>query len=218
MAVKYLKVDILKARKMWYMLLLPLLIFVFLAGKNATSGLFGLAYCLFISIVVSTYPANSEIKGERGFLQMLPAKPGADIKGHFLFAAAITFAYAALAVVIIAVSKRINPGLQVFEIGGVNVGGLYLAVIGVALLFSAVEVTILSVFRYKSVQVQQLMRIVPAFIFFFAMSRISDLAEEVRLPNLSFEFGTGSILVFLCCIVIFTVLMEVSARVSARQN
>ena len=219
MALKFLKIDLIRVKKFWYVLFLPLFILFFFLGKDShTPALFGLCYCLFIGMIFSSFPANSEVKGERGFLQMLPAKPGSDIKGHFLFAAFCIALFTVISCIILTVVKLIRPGFDLFEISGRDMSGFYPIAIGFALLVAGIELLLLTIFRYKSLQVQQLLRIIPAFIFFFGMSSVSDRAQEMRLPELSYGLGKGCMALFIACIVIFVVLAEVSSRITAAKE
>jgi len=218
MALKFLKIDLIRVKRFWYMLLICFAVLALLGKRNGMPGLFGLGYCLFIGIIMSTFPANLESGNERGFLQMLPAKPGEDIKGHFLFAAVCTLVFTVIAFVLIAAARAINPSLPLFNIEGVSISGLYPVLIGLALVFSGIELLLLTVFRYKSVQMQQLLRLIPAFVFFFGANLISDRTQEMRIPDLSFGMKPLYIAILTGCIIVFIALAEISARISTRRK
>lgn len=218
MGIKFLKIDILKTQKLWYMLLLPLFILLFFQKGSTTPAIFGLGYSLFIGLVMATTPANSEVKGERGFLQMLPAKPGEDILGHFLFGAVCIILYGLLSLVVILIARIINPELAVFSVGGKDITGFYPVMFGIALFIAGVEIMILTVFRYKSLQVQQLLRIIPGFIFFFGMMQVSNRAEAMQLPDHSFGMGPGVIAFLAVSIVLFVLMAKISAFAASKRG
>ncbi|MBR1820087.1 MAG: ABC-2 transporter permease [Clostridia bacterium] len=212
--LKFARVDLIKTWKFFYILFFPMLTVLLLARDPKLPAMFGVAYCLFVSIVLAAMPFNTEDRSESGFLQLLPAKPGEQILGHFLFGLGANLAGFALGLISAAVAHAIVPSAALFSIDGAAVTGFYPALLGVALLITGLEALLLTVFRFQSVHAQQLMRIAPAFVFFFAMNSLAvDSGAAGRNMLLALGGGAG-FAALAACLLAFLALAGIAAGIS----
>lgn len=212
-------VDFLKVRRFAFVILFPALGAVLMIMDPSASGLFAVMYSLFGGIILSSFPYNMESEDEKGFLQMLPSRPGELVLGHFLFAALTVTVFFVLGLAAILVAHWFVPALDIRTLDGMDISGVYLMLLGVGLVVAGIQNLLMTVFRFENVHLMQLMRIVPAFVFFFALNSAGDaLAEqEGGLQRMALAGGAGWI-VLLLCLVVFVLLALAAAAISRRTN
>ncbi|MBE5997161.1 MAG: hypothetical protein E7240_07415 [Lachnospiraceae bacterium] len=167
---KFLKVDFIKMKSLWIALLFPILSVVLLVTDDTPRVLFGAAYCLFAGIIYATFPFTGENPQENGFLMMLPSKPGDDIKGHYLFGFLSVTSALILGLLSVLIAGLFNRSVR----ESVIPAGALLALYGLALVFVGIEELLLTICRYESMRALQLIRIIPAFVYFFGISAVTD--------------------------------------------
>lgn len=216
--IKFARIDWLRIKKhMWYFFLC--LIGTGMVARDAdTSAFFGLVYSLFVSIVLATLPFSTEKREDRGFMRMLPAKAGEEVAGHFLFSFLIVLAGFLIGIFGIFLVCRIIPGRAdaLGTILGGQAGWMAPALFGGSLVAAGVSDLILSIFRYEGATALQLIRIIPAFIFFFVITAVFDKIpfDGALLRNLTPASGW---LIFLACLAIYVVMAFAASRIDARR-
>lgn len=213
--LKFAHVDYLKCRRFGYiMILFPALSVLMITMTNGIPTLFSVGYCLFAGIILAAFPFNMESVNERGFLQMLPSRPGEPTLGHFLFGFLATIASFLLGIAALVISKLLVPRVEVFTLNGVSIAGMYPALLGAALVFVGLEDMLLSVLRYEKSHLIQLVRIIPAFIFFFVFNSGLDKQKGV--------FGSFPLLpglgVLTFCLAVYVVLALIIRAVAIRRG
>ena len=212
--LKFAHVDYIKTCRFNYLLLLfPCLAIAMLLASANGSALFSVGYCLFGGIVLAAFPYNMTSEAERGFLQMLPARPGEDVLGHYLFGAGVVLVSFVVGILAVLICHWIRPALEVFRADGADISGLYPAVLGAALLFTGIQDLLMTVLRFENIHLAQLLRIVPAFIFFFGFNSGLDHAES--MPD--FGLGPGAI-VLVICLAFFAILAFASRAIVIRRG
>lgn len=181
--LKFAWVDYLKCRRMGFILILfPVLAVVMVTMSQKMPTLFAVSYCLFAGIIFSTYAFSMESRDERGFLQMLPSRPGEILLGHFLFGLLTTVLSFLLGMAALGAARLLVPGQEIFTAGGVSVAGLYPALLAAALVFVGLQDVMLTFLRYEKANLLQLIRIVPAFVFFFLFNSAIDEKKAMIGP------------------------------------
>lgn len=217
MAVKYMKIDFLKVRRFLWMLLVPFFALFFVIGKPDVSMVFSIGYGMFIGMLFCEFPFNSEQEQEVGFLKMLPSRNGDDIRGHFLFGLVILPLYFALGFLVAGIGKLINPEISVFSWNGQNICGIYLAMFGVSFAMTGIEYLLFTIFRYSSAQMLQILRVVPALVFFFLMFSFSGNMSETASINFGAVFSGPVPVLFLAAGVgLYFLLGVISVRISKK--
>ena len=148
---------------------------------------------------------------------MLPATPGNDIGGHFLFGAFAIGAGFCLGALSAAVSALISPSIRDGLRGLSDYPGVIMILIGLALLLTAIQQLTFCVFRFDQVQGMQLIRIIPAFVFFFGMTYISG---EPKLMQAAMRLGRPlpGLTVLLACIGLYIAIAYLGSRVGERKD
>ena len=224
---KFAKIDLMEIKRYWFMVLFPILAILFIVREPDTSAFFGVAYCLFMGIVIAMNPFSRRTADENGFLHMLPAMPGDDIRGHFFYGGMVNLLAFALGLLANWIAHLINPEVQFLQAGTVNLTGFYMALLGAAFLVTGLQGLVQSVFSFDKTFALQMVRLVPAFLFFFISNGISD-----ELGSMG-SSGAGSALVanamrtgmtalgaggLLAGIVGLAVMGEVAARVVVKRQ
>lgn len=215
MAVKFMKIDLLKVRRFLWMLFIPFIALAFLLGeKSYITVLFAIGYGMFIGLVFCEFPFNNEREQESGFLKMLPSRNGDDIRGHFLFGLIILPLFFAIGFLVAGIARLIRPDIAVFTWNGQNIGGIYWILLGISFVMAGVEYLLFTVFRYSSVQTAQILRIVPALLFFFLMMNASGKIEEVTDFDFGLLSGPFPVLCFAGCLAVYFLMAVISVRIS----
>ncbi len=212
--LKFAHLDYLKTSRMNNMLLLfPILAAVVLLASADGSALFAVGYCLFAGIVLAAFPYNLTSESERGFLQMLPARPGEAVLGHFLYGLCMVLVSFAVGMLAVVICHLVRPALTILRVDGTDVSGLYLALIGVALLFTGLQSLLMTALRLENIHLAQIIRIVPAFVFFFGFNKGLDMTEAMP------DFGIGPGLAALgACLGIYGLLALISRAITIRRG
>lgn len=216
--LKFAKIDLLKVWRFFYVLLLPVVAVLIEAKKLQVSALFSVSYCLFTSIVLAAMPFRLERAEESGFLQLLPARPGEQVLGHFLFGFMVNLAGFALGLLCAMLARAVNPSVALFSAEGTPITGFYPVLLGVSLVFTGVEALLMTALRFRSMHAAQLMRVLPAFVFLFGLDRLAiDSTTEfaVALRALS---GPGGLAALGACLLAFAALAIISSRISAARG
>lgn len=203
---KFMFIDIIKVKKLSWVFLFPLLAVVMMLRVSGDGqALFTFLYCLLGGIVVASFPLSEESASESGFLKMLPAKKGEAIKGHFLFALLSMLLFGILGIISVEIGRLFNSAITFGLIS------LYPLSLAVSVLVAALENVLLCGFHFENGQAQNILRIIPAFIFFFGGQILLT-----RLPKLVSGFAawitmTKSLVLLIICLIIFWAIAEACA-------
>ena len=213
--LKFVHVDFLKVRSSLWILLLCLLGVVFLIYSPEISPLFAVGYGIFIAMVFATFPYNAENVEETGFLQMLPAKPGEQVAGHFVFSAAVVLLGFVLGFLAALLARALVPAVQ--PLTSRELTGFCLIMIAVSLVFVGAEDLMLTVFRFNSMRVSQFLRIIPAFLFFFAFNALPDSLPAAADGSMLLFISAQGPVVLLFGLLLFLLCALISVRIAARR-
>ncbi len=215
--LKLLKIDIKKAG--WNLILLvtiPLIGLAILLDKDqgGITNILVTMYCLFGGIVVAVIPFAAENAEEAGFLEMLPVKPGLSVIVHFIFSALCIFISGGLGILVRLAVTAAGTSLSPLCPEGMNLLSIYFTAFGAALLFTAIDCFLLTIFRYNTLQILQIIRILPAFIFFFGGSA---LVQNMETTSVAFRLlNESGILVFIICAAAYAALAAISRVIALR--
>lgn len=210
---KFLKIDIIRIKRMAWVLLFPVLAaFIIVKDADSTNSLFAFLYCLLGGIVLASFPLSGECAGESGFLKMLPSKKGDSLRGHFLFALLTMLLFAFLGIGAIWVSHLINPAIAF------GLSPIYPLVLGIGLLVSALENVLLCAFHFDNQQAQGVLRMVPAFVFFFGGLMVYSQFPESVAKFAAWITLTKSLVILLICLLLFWAIAEICAFFFSRRD
>lgn len=216
--LKFTKIDAIKVWRFLYILLFPVIAVFANAREPDGSAVFGVIYCLFVGIVLAAMPFRLESPEESGFLQLLPAKPGEQVLGHFLFGLLNNLAGFALGLLCTFIAHAINPAARLFTLEGMPVTGLYPVLLGVALVFTGAEALLMTTFRFHNLHADQLLRILPAFVFLFGMNSLATNGDAPGRDALLFLSGAGGYAALGVCLAIFLALALLAAGISRKRG
>lgn len=212
---KYMKIDLIKTRKVLLVLcLIPVMTVVLQVRSDELTPYFTFMYCMFAGIVSASLPFNCEANSESGFLKMLPGKPGDDIKGHYLYTFGALIGSGVMGMLATYVSALLMPDEG--PIDEIFITGLYPVILGVALIFSGLENVFLCLFRNDNVLFMRIFRMIPPFVFFFGLTPLLDYSEELE-QFLKLTLANGWICCLLC-IVIFAIFAQLSCIIAKRRD
>ena len=217
-ALKFTRIDLMKVWRFFYILVFPIIAVIGEASKLRVSAIFSVIYCLFTSIVLAAMPFKLESPAESGFLQLLPARPGEQVLGHFLFGLFMNLAGFALGMLCAFIPRLINPAAAAFSLENMRITGFYPAMLGIALVFTGAQALVMTAIRFRGVHADQLMRMLPAFVFLFGVNRLAiegttDLASALRALS-----GTGGLTALGACLLAFAALAWISRCISAARG
>lgn len=215
---KFARIDFMRIRNYKWIVLFPILAIVIFLAQSDTSPLYLLSYCIFAGIIFSTIPCSVESPSEAGFLQMLPARPGEQQKGHFLFAFLFTLLSYLSGFACVLICHLIRPNFQIFMANGINIRNTYLMILSTALLFVGIQTFVLSILRFKSAQAMALLRMVPAFIFLFGISGIFDTDPEVIESSLRTLHQLNGGIILGISLVIYIILAQAAAIIISKKQ
>ncbi|MDO5345895.1 MAG: ABC-2 transporter permease [Lachnospiraceae bacterium] len=209
--LKFVKIDFIRLKTNRSLLVLwPLSILIIMLFSGKANTLFVYLYCLFGGIIFSTIPLDSH--SSSGFLKMLPSKEGDDVRGHFLFSfclllLSMLFALAATqAVTLYRPEFSALPAKQV------------LLLFSLSVLITALQNLILCTFRSNNVQAMQMLRMGPAFLFYFGTLVVAD-----HLPKIQHFFAgwfqlRNVCLLLLICFLFYCIIAQFSAVLISRRD
>ncbi len=211
--LKFAKVDFIKTNSFRWLLLFPVIGIIMVLFSDNEMSFVAYGYCLFAGIISCTIPFNFDNPAENGFLQMLPAKPGDTIRGHFSYGFIVLCVAAVLGILTVWVSSLFKPEISLTEMMGLPAWGIYPLAFALALLIAGVQSLMLSIFRTQSVYAMQILRMAPGFIFFFGVnallgegSFIELLMKLITIRNCWISLAVS--------IVVYALLAQVGARLA----
>ncbi len=172
---KCVKTDFRVTKNMswFYLLFFAIVIAVTCFSREDISVFWGFMYMQFAGLVCATMPFFTG----GGFLANLPVRQEERVCGRYL--------YGTLLMLLTAIVGGITMALRALIRGDVvlddSTWPVIAVLLGIALVFMAAQFLIMYLFDIKNMQVLSLLRMVPAFVFFFGANGI---AEEI-------ETGTG---------------------------
>ncbi len=175
-ALYFAKIDYIKTRAQWYMMLSISVIVIVIMMLNSSSmvGQVNFMYGVFIAIVFSTNPFGACTRKDMGFQQLLPATTFQRVAGRFLFGMFLLL-------------TGIGIGLAGTAVYCVLTGKAEFVSLPMCLLTFAVGVVIITVqyiFFYlvgesKGAQLLSLVRVAPSMCFFFiSMKLIGEIQKN----------------------------------------
>ncbi|MBR1741607.1 MAG: ABC-2 transporter permease [Lachnospiraceae bacterium] len=218
---KYMMVDFLKVKKKLFIFLI--LVPAFGAwmgmgkGNTEVSFVFALSYCMFAGIIMAGLPYQYEKAEENGFLYMLPGKTQEQVFGHFLFGFACMLMGYLLGILCGGIGFLLRPQESFFSMGELSGFSDFIHVsfllLGAGLLVVTVQDLLCTIFQFESVQVMNLMRILPGFLFFFGGMIFMEGGADRGMEALTFLYR-HSAMFFLACVLIFLVVAYIGGRIA----
>ena len=223
--LNFAKIDLKRSKNVLWIALIPMgvAIFLFFNKQGVSRDFFAIGYAAFMGIVVAASPFQLENMSEQGFFRMLPAKPGTQAKGHFLFAAIMLFVFMFLGLAGVLLPKIYFQGAEeTIRFLLWDVPELFILMYGAAAVFLAIEGLVMTCFRFKSPQANAILRIIPVLLFFFVTM---SLSEDTDIPNsvhrqMAYVLANAPLSLFLGLfgVVIFVCLGYAAGSVSAKRE
>ncbi len=219
--LKYTLIDFLKVKKKLgiFLLLVPACA-LFMGAESGAMNTMAVMYCLFAGIIIAGMPYYYEKSEEMGFFFLLPGRTEEQILGHFLFGSLSLLAGLGLGIFCSCVSSLFhtehdtgNTLLKSISGNEPGMSELILLLFGAGLICVAVQDFFCTLFRFESVQVMNIMRILPGFIFFFGLSMLLNYGAKTPAEILKFLFS-HSIEAFLSCLAAFLLTAFLSSMIA----
>lgn len=211
--LKFVKIDFIRCKTNRFVLLLwPFAILAVTLFSADATPLFLYLYCLFGGIVFSTIPLSLNSRSSSGFLKMLPAQEGDEVRGHFLFSFC-------LLVLSILFALTATQGVHMYRPAfSAPPAEQALLLFSASLLIAALQNLLLCIFQNNNVQAMQLLRIGPAFLFYFG-----GLFAAKHLPKLHRIFMSwlqlrNVCLLLLICVLFYCIIAQLSAVLTSRRD
>ncbi len=192
--IKFTKLDLLKLKRNWILLLFPFISLVFIDSNQMLSVPVGaVAYAAFAGIVAATIPFEADKKEESGFIRNLPAKPGEGTLGRFFFGFIMMVWMLGVEMITFAIASPFMKGVEFFSPLALRI---YACIFGAALVFSGIQTIVYSLFRAKNNHVQAFIRLAVPFLFFFCASTFMVNADLDSLKyTIEMFFAHGGALI-----------------------
>lgn len=210
--LKYTKIDFQKCRQFAWLLLFPVLAIGLMIFSDDSEPIFAVVYCQFAGIMASGLPFSCENMEENGFLLMLPSRPGDDIRAHFLFSFCAGEAATILGLGTLAVTSLIKPTFQPGEFL------VYPFLLGLCLIVIALQDILLCFFRSNNTQAMQIIRMVPAFLFFFGGSALADIFPSLAARFMAWLTMARSLGIYAVCVILFCLLAELCVLLAKKRS
>lgn len=182
-ALKFMKVDYKMTRSQNRLLILFILLALFISVIN-DAYMWGVGYLCFGAIVLATAPFNMQQGKNSGFIQLLPATALSRVTGRYLYA---------LTLIIISAAAGILCSIISFKITNISMNDstipIFAIIFAAAIIVNTMQYIILYIAgNLKSQQAMGLLRMAPAFVFFFAGNYLADFLVKnqdkgIRLLN-----------------------------------
>lgn len=219
--LKYTLVDFLKVKnKLGIFFLLVPACALFMGAGSKVMGTMAVVYCLFAGIIIAGMPYYYEKSEEMGFFYLLPGRTEEQVFGHFLFGSLSLLAGLGLGVFCYYASSLFHAGhgtgenlLEGISANGSGMAEILVLLFGAGLICVAVQDFFCTLFRFESVQVMNLMRMIPGFIFFFGLSMLLANGDKTPQEMLQFLFS-HSIEAFLFCLAAFLLTAFLSSMIA----
>lgn len=178
--LKFLMVDFrLTKKQLPFMIIFPA--FVVLISASGADMFFIMSYLCFGVLVLSTTPFTTEDKNMSSFVQLLPGRDRDKVFGRFGW-------FLAMFVVFILFGFGLSYFLSRFGIGEVRIGeyDFYFSslVVFLGMMIGCLQMTAFYLFgRVKSQQILNIIRMLPAFLFFFLSNYLVEHMGEMEGKN-----------------------------------
>ena len=212
--LKFAKIDIFRVKRYMWMILFPLIAVFWGVSEPESGPVFSMMYCLFAGIILSSMPISAQGEHEKGLLGMLPARPGEAVYGHYLFGGVVLFIGMLLGFVSIVIASLIQPKIILAEFLGKDFISIFILLFGGALVMNGLQLLILLLFRTSSMQVMQLIRLAPGFLFFFGSSFLWD----GNAPQLLMTLLRSGGVILLICVLLYILLAWIAAKLVVRRG
>ncbi|HHV09920.1 MAG TPA: ABC-2 transporter permease [Clostridiales bacterium] len=210
-ALKFLKVDWIRCKSQLKIMILFPVVAVVLAFRGMDNELFAITYMVFGAIVFAIQPFTMEQMSESGFINMLPGTKSDRVTGRYLFAfililLSVLLGLGATVVYDMKHGISLEPALTVSCIffGGAMV------------ICSLQYILFYSLGKGKSNQMMAIIRIIPAFIMFFAGNYVLNWLKSGETAKLNWILDRTAELSALCVLVgffVFFVGISISGRI-----
>lgn len=217
--VKFMKLDLGKIMQQYKLLILFAIIAVVIT-MTGDMGNWSVLYMAFAGLIMSTMPIFQDRTVERGFYNLLPARDGCRARGRFLAGTLFIILCCLLGTILDIVTAMIR---------GANTEAVLptlLMVIAVSVIMNSLQFLILMSVKVKSVQLLNLIRMIPGFIMFFSSFYIQKLTEDESQETLEIlwkmiqyvgeHYLAVALKVLMAALVITVVCMEIAAAKERR--
>lgn len=216
---KFLMVDVrlMKSQKI-FLAVFPLCALVI--GVSSGDMLFIISYLCFGVMIVSTTPFLLETKNMSSFIHLLPGKERDKVAGRYACFLVMLLSFAAVGFCVCAALEAM--GHQIIQGGNVYIG---MAIIVVSIIVGSLQFIIFYVVgREKSEQWRNIVRVIPAFLFFFATNYVIEaFAEhEEKIGNILRFIDQNKIMLLIAgailALVVFFACISISTAVIRRKD
>lgn len=217
--LKFLMVDVrlMKSQKI-FLAAFPL--FAVVIGASSGDMLFIISYLCFGVMIVSTTPFLLESKYMSSFIHLLPGKERDKVAGRYACFLAMLLSFAAVGFCVCAALGAL--GHQVIQSGNVYIS---MAIIVVSIIVGSLQFVIFYVVgQEKSEQWLNIVRIVPAFLFFFATNYVIEAFadHEEKIGNILRFIDQNKTMLLIAgailSLVVFFACIGISTAVIRRKN
>ena len=217
--LKYTMVDFFKIkRKIWIMAVLVMICALCLGSSSSSALVTSLIYCLFAGIIVGGMPYYYEKAEEMGLFFLLPGKTEEQIYGHFFFGFLSVLGGLLIGLLCWGIGSIFHLSHGFFEIAGLSgiseAFKLSLLLFGAGLFCVAIQDLLCTIFRFESVQVMNVLRILPGFVFFFGLSTFAASEGSEKLIRIVHFLFSHSGVVFLAFLFFFCLIAYISSQIA----
>ncbi len=217
----FMKVDFrLMKKQLPFLVILPA--FVVLIAYSGTNMFFVVSYLCFGVLILSTTPFVMEDRNMSSFVHLLPGTDRDRVAGRFCW-------FFVLLLIYVVYGFGISSFMSRFGIGELRIGeSEYVLCLAAALFCFVIGCIQMAVFyllgRVKSQQFSNLIRMLPAFLFFFVSNYVTDQMTDVQkelYSILQFLLENRRVLLLTCgaaAACVFVICIAVSARFVGRRD
>ena len=210
--IKFAKLDLLKLKRNWILLLFPLISLAFISSNQILGVPVGaMAYAAFAGIAAATIPFEADRNSESGFIRNLPSKPGERTMGRFFFGFLMMVWMIGVEMIVFAFASPFMKGNEFFSPIAFRI---YACIFGVAMVFSGIQTIVYAICRVKNLQLQSIIRLAVPSLFFFGASAFmtkTDLNSMKYAIEMFFDHG-GALIVCATGILIHFIMGFVSSK------
>lgn len=175
-AVRFMKMDFMKMKTQMKFIALLVLVVIIFAGEmmGKTMGNWSIMYMIFMGIILCATPFSIDSMVADGFIKLLPAGARQRVFGRYMFAA--VFLAACTVVGSLSSISYILKGE--ITVGHILTYGVIFFSIGLCI--NSLQYVFSYFFEIKNQQWLSIIRLLPAFIFFFGGSILVDMVGEMQ--------------------------------------
>lgn len=173
-AVKFMKLDFMKIKSQIKLMMAVAAFVVIFAFKTLTEDMlvWGVMYMIFMGIILTSIPFSIDVSATQGFISLLPARARSRVYGRFLYGFVFLCSCTLIGCILIAplvFEKNVDRKALVIEI---------ITFFALGLIITSLQFLMSYFFEIKNAQILSIMRMIPAFVFFWGTSLVMDKLSE----------------------------------------